>query len=412
MLSVKMPEIASGPSNGQEVNRAALKRTAVISKHTVPQTVISKAHQLRTPVIMPSYWTGSPALPEHRYTIDCAKYGLCAQELAAGGPLPVELAASMQATFDKVGLVVLSNTGLAGSTDAMRRCALEILGPNVMAEYRGGANARKKLSNVFETGAPAAAHLHYHHEMAYVSKSTKAVAFCCVDALPNDGSHRGATFVSEAVGHTDALMRTELGRKLKERGVAYVRCLTNQNNGESDDPDSESAVYNHWQTSFGTEDPDEAEALAKSRGLDVEWGSGGYMKTIFRCSAFEYFPHLDRNLLYSAVADDGIWFDSWPGVRNLPTMDSFSTATPEQRPLKILFGDGTEFSREELETYVRVYDQHGLPIDWEPGKIAVLCNYRWAHGRPSYKMEPNEKRTLGVVLGEMYDRVGQRDDKW
>ena len=30
--------------------------------------------------------------------------------------------------------------------------------------------------------------------------------------------------------------------------------------------------------------------------------------------AFEYFPRLDRNVLYASVADHGMWFDTWPLV--------------------------------------------------------------------------------------------------
>jgi hypothetical protein len=323
----------------------------------------------------------------------------------------------MHAKFDDVGLVLLTNTGLGDDLQAMRKCAAEILGPHAMEEYKAGANARKALNgnkgNVFETGAPGSSHLHYHHEMAYVSRSTRAVAFCCTRALPQDGTHRGAMFVSEAIGHTEALMRTALGQKLKEKGITYIRCLTDKESGESDDPNDEaSGVYNHWQTSFGVADPEEAEAIARSRGLVVAWGPGRYMKTKYTASAFEYCPQVGRNLLYASVSDDSIWFDAWPGVRHLPALESFETATPMQRPLKITFGDGTEFTREELRTFVDVYDQYGLPLDWSRGDVAVVCNHRWAHGRPAYTKLQDEERTLGVMLGEMYTRIGDRVDGW
>jgi len=372
------------------------------------------AHQLRTPMIMPTFWTGKPALGSSCYTIDCAAFRLSADELESGTSPPKELIEAMHATYDKVGLVLLTNTGLGSNLGAMKRCALELLGPNVMQEYKGGANARRAIdaSNAFETGAPGTAHLQYHHEMAYVSKSVQAIAFCCAGAPPKDGTHRGASFVSDAIGHTDAIMRTQLGHKLKALGITYIRCLTDREQGQSDDPEDEkSGVYNHWQTSFGVETPEEAEAIARSRSLEVEWGPNRYMKTKYTASAFEYFPQMDRNLLYASVSDDSMWFDTWPGVRELPTLESFKTATPMQRPLKITFGDGTDFTREELKTFVDVYDQHGLPLDWAQGDVAIICNYRWAHGRPSYELNSTEKRTLGVVLGEMYDRCGQRDDR-
>merc|ERR1711998_509438 len=115
---------------------------------------------------------------------------------------------------------------------------------------------------------------------------------------------------------------------------------------------------------------------------------------------------------YSSVADDSMWFDSWPGVSELPPMQSYETATENERPLKITFGDDTEMTREELELFVDVYDQFGIPINWKQGDVAVVCNYRFAHGRPKYSLEDGEERTLGVLLGSTFDRVGCRADKW
>jgi len=388
---------------------------------------LENATALRVPTIMPTWWTGTAAVEAGRYEIDCAPYGLRAETLANGEDLPRELSDRVKATFHDVGLVHLVNTGLGMNQSAMRRCALEALGPNVMAAYTGGANSRAKLGasnghredhpemveDVFATGAPGVSHIHYHHEMAYVSKSVRGVAFCCSRAPLKDGTYKGATFVSEAVGHTDALMRTTTGQKMKELGITYIRNLTDRDQGGCDNPHNEEGlIYNHWQTSFGTDDPEEAEAIALSRGLEIAWGPNRFLKTKYTTSAFEYFPQLDRNLLYSSVADDSIWFDTWPGVRKLPTMESFEKAKATDRPLKITYGDGTDLTREDLANWVRVYDEHGLPLDYQPGDVAVHCNHRWAHGRPAFTLGQGEHRTIGVVLGEMYERQGQRDDSW
>ena len=93
-------------------------------------------------------------------------------------------------------------------------------------------------------------------------------------------------------------------------------------------------VYNYWQTSFDTTDPDVAEQMAKKKGLEVEWKNDPmwgkrYMVTKFYISAYEYNPFLDRNTIYSSIADDYNWFDSWPGLADLK---------PEDRPLSLRFG--------------------------------------------------------------------------
>lgn len=59
-----------------------------------------------------------------------------------------------------------------------------------------------------------------------------------------------------------------------------------------------------------------------------------------------------------------------------------------------------------------VYDDHGVPICWEKGDITAICNYRFAHGRPNFEVREGEQRELGVILGQMYRRKGQNDEKW
>ena len=245
-------------------------------------------------------------------------------------------------------------------------------------------------------GAPLDAWLHYHHEMAYIGRSTTMLGFLCHKALPD----RGHTFVSDSLRATDAILETEFGQKLKRLGICYHRNLTDREAFRGTD---QIGVYNHWQKSMMTDDPDEAIAMARSRGLEAEWGPNRLLKTRYYVSAFEYFPQLDRNVLYSSVADDGMWFDSWPKVMHLPY---------DERPLKLTFGDDTEMTREEKQLFVDVYDRFGIPIPWSVGDIAIVCNFRFAHGRPDIHLEDGESRELGVVIGESFDRVGDLPDKW
>ena len=49
---------------------------------------------------------------------------------------------------------------------------------------------------------------------------------------------------------------------------------------------------------------------------------------------------------------------------------------------------------------------------WNVGDIAIVCNYRFAHGRPGIQLHGDEERELGVVIGEAYERVGDLPGKW
>jgi Taurine catabolism dioxygenase TauD, TfdA family len=355
--------------------------------------MMNKAVETRAPlpdIIEPQWWTGSPALAPSATTIDCSQYAMNADDLRPDG----ELAKRMNALFDEVGLVHLINTGLS-DLQLMREFANLVVRKEMV--YKGGANPRGNLEpNVYEVGAPLEAWLHYHHEMAYVGTSTKMLAFLCHKSFTGGGY----TFVSDSLQATDAILATDFGQKLKALGVCYHRNLTDR---EAFAGTEELGVYNHWQKSMLTEDPDEAVRAAEARGLEVEWGPNRLLKTRYYISAFEYFPHLDRNVLYSSVADDGMWFDTWPKVMHLPY---------EERPLKLTFGDGSEMSRAEKQQFVDVYDQFGMPIEWRTGDIGIVCNYRFAHGRPSIYLEHGEERELGVLIGEAYDRVETLADKW
>jgi hypothetical protein len=270
--------------------------------------------------------------------------------------------------------------------------------------YKGGSNDRGAVrpgQKVYGVGAPKCAWLQYHHEMTYVNSSPYMLGFVCHKAPPVERAIAGATWLSDSVAATDAILKTDLGQKLKELGVCYWRDMTDR---EAFKGRLEEGVYNHWQKSMLTDDPEEAVRVAKSKGLQyVEWGPNRMLRTRYYVSAYEYFPRLDRNILFSSLADDGMWFDSWPLVQHLPY---------NARPLKLTFGDNTELTRAEKEAFIAAYDNHGLPVAWRPGDVALVCNYRWAHGRPAVHLNPGEERELGVLIGASIDRVGQRDGKW
>ena len=350
-------------------------------------------------IIEPSWWRGDAPLAPEAYVIDAAEHLGDPRLLDRDG----ELGQRMRETFDRVGLVHLTGTGFTELVD-MRAAAKLVIDAEMT--YEGGANPRDDIEpNVYEIGAPLTAWLHYHHEMAYVGRSTKVISFLAKDALPtpgpgDGGASRGATFVSDSIGVTDRLLETPFGRKLKDLGVCYHRNLTDRDRFAGKPA---LGVYNHWQKSFGTDDPDEAAARARAQRLAVDWGDDRLMRTRFYCSAFEWFEPLARNVLYSSLADHGIWFDTWPLVQHLPY--------PE-RPLHMTFGDDSPISPEEIRQWLDCYDDHGMPLNWRRGDVGVICNYRWAHGRPGIHLADGERRQPGVVLGDQYDRVGVRPDGW
>eukprot|EP00933_Yihiella_yeosuensis_P063019 TRINITY_DN6605_c0_g1_i1.p1 TRINITY_DN6605_c0_g1~~TRINITY_DN6605_c0_g1_i1.p1 ORF type:complete len:390 (-),score=65.10 TRINITY_DN6605_c0_g1_i1:202-1371(-) len=349
------------------------------------------------PSVIPQFRKGKDAVPLESFTIDCSPY--------KGTPTPEpELMKRMKSTFEEKGVMRLTNTGLKDVAD-MRNYAQAVIKRQMI--YEGGANPREGLiPSVYEVGAPNTAWLHYHHEMAYNHHSMKDIAFCSVKSAPA----KGDTYLSENLQVTDALIKTDLGRKLRDLGVCYVRCLTDREAYSGQGWMHGQAVYNHWQLSFGAENQEDAEEKATACGLEVEWTadplkpeSTRYMRTKLRISAFEYCPNVDRNVLYSSIADHNMWFDTWQGMSDVP---------PEKRPLQMTFGDGTPFTLDELRQWVSLYDDAGICVQWQTGDIVAFCNYRFAHGRPAFQLSPGEERQIGVVLGEKFQRIGTLEGKF
>ena len=81
--------------------------------------------------------------------------------------------------------------------------------------------------------------------MAYVNESVESIGFCAYEAIEDPKEPlRGATFVSEQFGCTRDVLNTDFGQKLKDKGICYIRCLTDKTQfGENME-----GVYNHWQT--------------------------------------------------------------------------------------------------------------------------------------------------------------------
>ena len=385
-------------------------------QHSVRRTAIAPQQLARcfSASIQPRFWTGTNAVPIEEFTIDCRDYELPNSWFVRGFQAsksyhtqldpdspPEELSERMLQIYKEKGVVRLINTGLTDIADMQRYAKIALQKQMI---YEAGANRRDAIiQNVFDVGAPGEAWLHYHHEMAYVSHSTKNISFCCAAAAKD----KGDTFLSESLIVTEELRKTDLGRKLRDLGVIYERNLTDH---EAYKGYNEDTVYNHWQISFGVETPEEAEMKAAEAGLEFMWStdpirtdSTRYLKTVMRADAFEYCPHLDRNVLYSSLADHNMWFDAWPGVQDTPK---------HIRPIQMKFGDGSEFTPEEIRQWINLYDYAGIRVPWQVGDIVVLCNYRYAHGRPAYKLEKGEKRQLGVLLGEKFPRQMSLPGKW
>lgn len=363
-----------------------------------------------------------PHLAYESFQIDMRDYDLGKVLIESGNAITVDpestetkrLKQRLSEVYETVGVAHLVNTPMTRGGEF--KALTKMLFGSEDNDYTGGSNLREPISknvgenkitgvlpeleeNVFDTGVPGAAAIHYHHEMEYMDTSCEWISFGCIDGTRD--AMKGASYISDSSAATDMMLKSALGKKLVQKGVCVVKKYPDQHLFTGD-PD---LIRNYWQTSCNTEDADEAAEIMRKRGLQVSWENstifGKQMVTKYCTSAFEYDPSTRRNTLFTSVSQDYVWFDSWPKIKDLPHYE---------KPTKLTFGDGEAFAREEKQFFADCYGQFGTPIAWEKGDLAIINNRRYLHGRPAYDLENGEKRSIAVIIGPVFHRRGPLGD--
>lgn len=285
------------------------------------------------------------------------------------------------------GLVILKNTGMQHLSELQRWG--EIIFQDFTA-YKGGSAPRDKWSEkVFGLDdAPSEIDLCFHNEGCYLPAYPRCFVIGAVKA-PLEG---GFTLVSDNEVATDTLLNTSIGQALQEKGMRYIRLMNDKNAKDV-------LGYKSWQDTFYTEDRDNVEEAVKENGWDYEWLPNGTLKTSYVVDAYEYHEKLDRSLYFAGLASHATFFDQWPPYNTLPD---------DERPLNMTLGDGTPFTHQEIEQLYGAYNTASLPLDWKHADLAILDNLRWTHARPAFSLKTGEERIMGVTMGMMKQRVGNR----
>jgi hypothetical protein len=311
--------------------------------------------------------------------------------------LSADVAESCRLEFERTGALLVRNIGDVSRVDLLELLRLSFPFQKWGGDYVGGANDRngseRAGNNVYDIGVPPQAAALFHHEMQYMQNSVEALAFYCEestgDATP--------TLLSCAATAFRRLEGSRLLDRLLEEGVAYHRGLTD---GDFYPTCENSGHYNHWQNCFGATSEEEALKVALECGLSAWWTvdprvpeSGSYMQTAFVASPVE-----ERNgerYLFATLADSEEWFRSWP---------SLGSWKKEELPLRMTYGSGGDISSDDRDAWWRAVHARSLRIDWKRGDLLVLCNLRWAHGRP-VALSGSVGRQLAVTFGTKMRRA-------
>ena len=319
---------------------------------------------------------GSLNLDMDVYTIDCSQYR--SQEV---------LESDIHNQWHNKGLVVLVKTGMRHLSELERWSSIIYQDFNA---YKAGAAPRSKWSEAVYSidDTPPHIDMGYHNEGCYLSVSPR----CLVLGSMNCPKERGWTLVADNEVVTDELLATEIGQKLKQHGIRYIRNMT-------DKTVDNAIVHKHWQDTFLTESRDDVEKYVKAEGWEHQWMPDGSLRTSYWADAFEYNEKTGKSLYFANLGNHGAFFDQW---------HPFNTLPDEARPHTMVLGDGTLFTEEDIETIYAINNKASLGLRWQEADVAMIDNERWTHARPAYELKPGEERVMGVTTGMLKERVGSR----
>ena len=267
-------------------------------------------------------------------------------------------------------------------------------------EYMGGTNDRKSLASnggVLDAGTePSHLHVAEHCEMLYLDTFPSIIVFACLENAKIGGN---TTVVS-----TDAVeqaLPTSFVAKLQRLGVEHRMCYGNEG-------------VKTWEAAFGTEDTRTVEEyVGKHEGWTLEWGDIGEKGTptsvtvsFARASYTQHPRNLSNSTEAHHVRNDegsvflsqtdlsGKWYDSWEPHCHLPF---------DKRPYSFRWGDGSEFSAEEMDAWGEAKERELKEVDWTAGSdLLILDNLRTMHGRLPFD---GGQRRMAVMLGDPVSRV-------
>lgn len=271
--------------------------------------------------------------------------------------------------------------GFALRTEEQLEDLASIFSGGQLLDYTYRSTPRTKLRGKVYTSTeyPANQSIPMHNEMSYSRSWPLKIWFFCMK--PAD--EMGETPIADSRRVFERI-DPEVRRRFIDRKVMYVR-----NYGEGLDLP--------WRDVFQTDDRGEVEAFCRKEGIEVEWKSGGRMRTRQICQSIGRHPE----------TGEMVWFNQahlfhvsslLPEAREL----LLEMLAPDEVPRNAFYGDGSPIEESALEEIRRVYEQESVVFPWQTGDVLLLDNMLTAHGRRPFK----GARKVVVAMAEPFSAVG------
>jgi alpha-ketoglutarate-dependent taurine dioxygenase len=213
-----------------------------------------------------------------------------------------------------------------------------------------------------------------HHELSYLLRPPRLMAFACVRPARTGG---GITLADAGTVLADLpediLTRFERHGWLLARHYNPFAGLT-------------------WQDAFGTEDRDEVQRYCDDNDVDTIWQADN-LSTRQTRAAVVTDPESGERYWFNQIAFLNEWTME-PDVRQF-LIEEFG---PESLPFTTFSGDGSALDRATVDQINAVYERHTIREAWQQGDLLLLDNLRIAHSREPYQGD----REIVVGLGEPF----------
>ena len=201
-----------------------------------------------------------------------------------------------------------------------------------------------------------------HHELSYGLEFPSLMLFACLTA-PTVG---GATPVADSPSVLRALP-AELVERFERVGWLLIR-----NYGED--------IGASIAEAFGTDDRHAVESYCRANAIELEWQSGGGLRTWQRRNAVTAHPLTGQRCWFNQIAFLSEWTID-PEVREY-LVDLYGE---EGLPFNTRFGNGDPISTDVVRVINQAYEANTVREPWRAGDLMLVDNIRTTHGREAFE---------------------------
>lgn len=237
--------------------------------------------------------------------------------------------------------------------------------------YIAGNNPRNAvMENVYlSTTYPPEWSISLHSEMSHLESYPRYISLYCKTPAQT------GTGLTPLASNAEILSRMKsdaptLLEKLRKHGVSYVQRMKKQGTAFG--------FGRPWQEVFETDSEKAVEKFCEANGIPYRWEGDELIVT-----------HTRGPTVKHPVSGDEMWFnqgEQWHHSSLSPEVQKFlaSKIGLDKVPHHACFGNGEEFTSEDLATIRKIYDSCSHRFQWNAGDVLIIDNIRLAHGRDTY----------------------------